>query len=329
MSEESSATLRDWLQLIRLPNVFTVLADTSAAFLLVAGSFQPVAALVIVLSSVVCLYWAGMVLNDVWDVEVDREQRSTRPLAAGRIAVASANRFGWALLIVGVVLAAACGLVGRKLSGGEGAVGGMLPGAVGLLLAIAIVLYDGPLKRMPIAPVAMGMCRFLSFLLGASAGMLATQAVSPIEGFPFFENHVLAMAGGFAIYIVGVTIMARGEAIGGQRGKLGFGLAVTLAGLALLAYAPQMATATRFQMDINKGFPLLIAALAANVTYRAGRAIMYPEPRNIQMTIKVAILMLIPLSATIAFLAGGYLPALSIFALLVPSMYLGSFLRVT
>ena len=38
----------------------------------------------------VALYWAGMILNDVFDIEQDRMQRPSRPLPAGDISMQSA-----------------------------------------------------------------------------------------------------------------------------------------------------------------------------------------------------------------------------------------------
>lgn len=313
------ATLRDWCQLVRLPNVFTVIADTTAAFLLVAQQIDPIGRYLLVLTSVVFLYWSGMILNDLWDLEVDRQERPDRPLPAGRIQVPSARRAGWGLLLCGILLAVAAGYLPV-----EGADGNYLPACVAVLLAIVIVLYDGPVKRTPLAPLTMGACRFFSFLLGASAAMVSVQA------FPFFPNHVLVIAVGFGVYIAGVTLMARGEAVGGNRLPLISGFAVTIIGLALIAAGPQFANGgVVFRIDPERHFPLLIGLLAFTIIHRAMRAVADPQPRTIQLNIKHAILTLIPLSAAVSLLSAGPLAGLLVFALAVPAMTLGSFLRIT
>ncbi|MEZ6087231.1 MAG: UbiA family prenyltransferase [Pirellulaceae bacterium] len=318
-STTDRATLRDWCQLVRLPNVFTVLADTTAAFLLVAQELDPVARYVLVIASVVFLYWSGMILNDLWDLEVDRRERPGRPLPAGRIQVAAARRAGWGLLLFGILLA---GLAGYFPVEGVG--GGFLPAGVAILLAISVVLYDGPVKRTPFAPIMMGACRFFSFLLGASAAMTAVGA------FPFFSNHVLIIAAGFGIYIGGVTLMARGEAVGGERLPLISGFAVTIIGLAIIAAGPQFADGgIVFRIEPQRQFPLLIGLLAFTIIHRAMRAVADPQPRAIQLNIKHAILTLIPLSAAVSLLSAGPVAGLLVFALAVPAMTLGSFLRVT
>ena len=59
-----------------------MLADVSAAFLLVHHGPSPVIRFLLILIAGVALYWAGMILNDVFDVEQDRAQR---PSAANPI----------------------------------------------------------------------------------------------------------------------------------------------------------------------------------------------------------------------------------------------------
>ncbi|QDV66483.1 (S)-2,3-di-O-geranylgeranylglyceryl phosphate synthase [Rosistilla carotiformis] len=314
-------SLRDWCQLVRLPNVFTVVADTTAAFLLVAHELAPLPRYAIVLAAVVCIYWAGMILNDVWDIEIDRKERSKRPLPAGKISLSAARRAGWGLLLAGIALSFAVGFI----SLGD-ASPNLVPGGIAVVLAAMVVLYDGPIKRTPLAPMAMGACRFFSFLLGASA------AVGSMAEFPFLPLHVLAIAAGFGVYIVGVTCMARGEAVGGQKMPLIVGLVITIVGMAMIAGGPQFAPAdavAQFQIEPRRQFSLLIGLLAFTIIHRAFRAIVNPEPYAIQMNIKHAILTLIPLSAAVALLASGPLAGLLVFALAVPAMMLGSFLRIT
>ena len=102
------------------------------------------------------LYIAGVVLNDVFDLEIDRQERPERPLPSGRISLAGARRLGWNLLFSGVLAGTATGFF----------VGHLRPGIIAALLAICIVLYDAWLKRTPIGPLAMGACRMLNVFLG-------------------------------------------------------------------------------------------------------------------------------------------------------------------
>lgn len=312
-------TLRHWAQLVRLPNVFTIIADVAAAFLLVAHGPEPVARFVTVIFAGIALYWAGMILNDVFDVERDRANRSERPLAAGKIGLPAARTAGWGLLVLGVILGAASGYV----PGGDYPVT-WFPAVASVLLAIAILLYNGPLKITPVAPAMMGACRVLSFLLGVSP------LFSFVFGEPLIPKYLFGVAVGFGTYVMGLTTMARREAVGGPSTNLPTGLVVTVMGCAMLALAPQLARVpVQWQASPTGLFPALIAMIAFPVIVRAFRAVRDPSPAKIQMAIRVGILSIIPLAAAYAFLGAGPIWGLIIFALVVPAMLLAVRLRVT
>src|SRR5439155_8490530 len=61
---------------------------------------------VLLLGSSACLYSAGMVWNDFFDVEQDRRERPFRPLPSGRVSRAAAATLGTILLLAGLGLAA-------------------------------------------------------------------------------------------------------------------------------------------------------------------------------------------------------------------------------
>ena len=58
--------------------------------------------------------WPGMVLNDVFDAELDARERPRRPIPSGRIARATAARLGFGLLGLGI----AAGWIAGALAGG-------------------------------------------------------------------------------------------------------------------------------------------------------------------------------------------------------------------
>lgn len=323
---KSNSRLMDWGQLVRVPNTFTVLADVGAAFLLAAGGPQPVLRFVVILLAGVCFYWAGMVLNDVWDIDKDRRERPRRPLPAGRISLQSAKLAGWGLLLAGVALAGTSGYLPS-----EGVENTWRPLVIGVALAVMIVAYDGPLKQTPAAPPAMGMCRVLSFLLGASPVLTG--------GLPerMFEPHVLGLAAGFGVYIMGVTQMARREAGPSQSALLPLGLIIAMLGAALIAVAPRYAPpgtgyappGTVWAVLPDGRFALLIGLIAFAVLFRGVRAVISPQPRNVQMLIRVAILTIIPLSAAVALLGAGPAWGMIIFLLVIPAIVLSARFRVT
>lgn len=109
-----------------------------------------------------CLYWAGMVLNDVFDVERDRELYPQRALPSGRVPFRLAAGLGAGLVLGGLALAGA----GSALVSGSPTRG--LIGAAAV--ALCVLGYDGGLKRLRlVGSIAMGSCRFTNALMGAYA----------------------------------------------------------------------------------------------------------------------------------------------------------------
>ncbi|MCD0460574.1 UbiA family prenyltransferase [Roseiconus lacunae] len=331
MSESATTrptgSLLPWLQLIRLPTVFTVLADVSAAYLLIAGGPVAPLRLLTVLVAGVALYWAGMVLNDVFDVDKDRHERPGRPIPSGAVSLFAAKRAGWILLIIGVLAAAASGYV---TAGPADAAGGLpstwFPAVVAMALASMVVAYDGPLKATPFAPAAMGSCRFLSFMLGASA------ALPMVDGLPEIPRFVWSIALGFGVYVMGITTLARDEATGGDPTNRRTGFVLMLIGIVMLAFAPGLATAEQ-QLHLavrpTGQFVFLIVMIGVPVIVRAARLQLNPTPKAIGLTIRAALLTIIPFAAAFAFLGAGPNAGLAVFALVAPAILLSKKLQVT
>ena len=93
-----------YLQLVRLPNVFTALADVAMGFFVTQGivelaSLEPVQIVRLTLLCVAsaCLYLAGMALNDAFDADIDREERPERPIPSGRVSLSGARTGIWSV----------------------------------------------------------------------------------------------------------------------------------------------------------------------------------------------------------------------------------------
>jgi 4-hydroxybenzoate polyprenyltransferase len=159
-----------------LPTVWTnVLAGTVAAGTVLDWSWFFYTALAASL-----FYSSGMFLNDAFDADVDRRTRPERPIPAGDLSRAEAFSIGAALLVAGALMLAA----------------NLQAFVTGLVLAAAIVWYDARHKGVSLAPVVMGGCRALVYVLAAAmAGQVSTAAV------------VCAVAMGS--YIVGLTVVAK------------------------------------------------------------------------------------------------------------------------
>lgn len=317
-----------WAQLVRLPNVFTVIADVSAGFLLVGQSPESSLRWLLVVLAGIALYWAGMILNDVFDLDIDRVERPNRPLPAGKICPVRARWIGWSLVPIGILLGTLSGMLPSESHPPT-----WLPGILAVVLAAAIYAYNGPLKKTPLAPVTMGLCRMLSFLLGAAPVLILPH----MSGEPFREQYIIAIALGLGLYIMGITLMARDEATSpnitaGESPNLKVGLVVMVIGAGVLAFAPGTALPEiqkTWYLSASRHFPFLIGMIVYPIVLRAHRCLRRPTPERIQMTIRSGILTIIPFSAAIAMLAAGPIWGLAIFSLIVPAFLLGAKLRIT
>jgi len=305
--------LRAYAQLVRLPNVFTAVADIALGAL-AAGALPRrwLPFLLLALTSA-CLYCAGMVWNDFFDVEQDSKERAFRPIPSGRVTRRHALQLGNALFGSGVGLAL---LAGWALSAWREPETESrfvwTPFVIAVVLIVAILLYDGWLKRTVVGPVGMGTCRFLNVLLGLS--IAGSVGVWP-------DVHLAAIVG---IYIVGVTWFARTEARTSNQRMLTGAAAVMLAGVLLALPLP-------LGIQPNTGtllYPYLLVALGFLVGLPVARAISTPMPAFVQTAVKRAIVCLVVLDAVLATPFAG-LWGLSLLVLLVPALYLGRWIYST
>ena len=127
--------LLSYLRLLRIPNVFTAIADIAMGFLFVTHSLVPAGGFFLLVVATCGLYLAGMVLNDVFDVEVDRVERPERPVPSGEVSLPTARIIGFALLLVGVVAERLVPLLARML-----ALAGIVGAVRWWLVAVAVPL---------------------------------------------------------------------------------------------------------------------------------------------------------------------------------------------
>jgi 4-hydroxybenzoate polyprenyltransferase len=294
--------LRAYLQLMRFPAVFTALADIFLGFLLTHERLSPAGDFVALLGASCGLYLAGMVFNDLFDRDLDARERPGRPIPSGRISPRAAALLASTLIILGPVCAAFISLP---------AVG------VAMMLVGLVLAYDGFFKRTPFGPIAMGGCRFLNVMLGASAAAGAIWAAPQL---------VVALAMG--VYVAGVTWFARQEAQRSSRAQLALAGATCHAGVAGLAAI----VVTRPEPAAVTGW-LALAALALVTTwidFRVFSAIREPTPPNVQSTVKRMLLAIVLLDATMVYCqSGNPILAAGVAALLIPAATLGRWIFIT
>jgi 4-hydroxybenzoate polyprenyltransferase len=308
--DDNPSTFRSYLELLRVPNIFTAMADVAMGALFVEADLATDSGLIIglLIAASSLLYAAGVVLNDVFDVELDREERPERPLPSGRISLAAARRLGWSLLVLGVLAS----------GGATAALGDARPAIVGVVLAACIVAYNAALKRTPLGPFVMGGCRTLNVLLGMSAAAVAWQS----------EHWLVAAAIG--TYIVGVTRFARTEAQESNRVNLITGIMMMLLGFLMLVALPQFSDRINWLLQREpQRWQLLIGLLGLLIVWRCVWAVIEPTSERVQFAVRYAIVSVIMLDTAACFAVRDMQVACIVLALLLPTLALGKWIEST
>jgi len=300
--------LKPYLQLVRLPNVFTAAADSLAGWLLVGGALAAFDRWLPLSAASMAIYAAGIALNDVFDYAIDLEERPGRPLPSGRISRRFAAWLGGILLALGPFLAA--------LSGSWSSL------AVALALVACVLGYNAGLKRTVLGPEVMGACRGLNLLLGMSQ---AEDLGGPIGWLA---------AGSLALFVVGVTWISRSEvATGGRIGGIAAGMILqnaAIVGLMAVALQPgrfPSPSGDRPIVPLEGLLVLLVVAWVVDLT--SGRAIREPIPARIQGAVKTGVFSLVWLDVGLVAAVRGPLPALAVALLWIPAFFLGRWLYST
>lgn len=225
-------SVRTYLALARVSNLPTVWTNVLAGVTLtyVGRDFSP-ATVAVAAVGVSLLYCAGMVFNDVADVEEDAIERPTRPIPSGRVTRSSAALFGGLLVVAGV---AALFLESRD--------GEVTTITVAALLT-AILYYDLRHKQDPLGPLVMGICRGLVYCVAA-----ATAAALTVP--------VLVGAAVMTAYVTLLTLVAK---YGGAR--YGWSIKWLIAGICIVD-ALVIGGTGRWDLALvaAAGFPLTLAA---------------------------------------------------------------------
>jgi 4-hydroxybenzoate polyprenyltransferase len=305
-----------WAQLIRLPTSMTLIADALTAVAITQCEY-PARSIALLLPISLAMYWAGMILNDWFDIEKDRQQRSQRPLASGAISLQQAGIAGWGLLLL-----AAMGCAAAIFSVQPERWLNVLPLCIGVM--VAVVLYDGPLKNTLVAPWLMGLCRGLHWLF-------AVQFVVAVGGWTndYAVPFSYAIAATMTVYVAGVTWFARREAE--QKPSptlLIFGASLMIIALIAHALLPNW-LAYSLQLKPNATYSVLVAMCGALIVKRLWLAIRQTSPVTMQLAVKQALLSLILLDAFVAYWWMGPYWGAGISLLILPALWLGARFRTT
>jgi 4-hydroxybenzoate polyprenyltransferase len=254
--------------------------------------------LIALVASSSLLYIAGIVLNDYFDIEIDKRERPSRPLPSGNIS----KRNALTIAIVALLIANTLALVISVTSF-----------AVSLALTLLIIAYDYRLKHGLLGPFAMGGSRFLNVILGASPVLL------------YLNNHSYAIVGAAAssvfVYIVSITILSKKE-VGIERphytlvSLMVFGLISVVAALGVLLLQ------LKWEFLLN----LSIFAAAMAITFKQHLA---KELPSVQKAVRNMVISIIILDSVFVSGTAGLPYGLLILLLIAPAVVLAKKLYVT
>ena len=166
-------SVRDYLVLVRLPNLFTlpsnILVGISAISSLAFTLTSFIQFLLLVTISVL-LYCVGIVLNDLYDFDIDKKERPNRPLPSGKISRRSA--------IVLVVIFSTLALILSLLVSFSTLV-------ISSILFLTIFGYDKYLKNTHAGPLTIASARVMNILLGTSVSFRSVDSYSQIVTLTF------------------------------------------------------------------------------------------------------------------------------------------------
>lgn len=174
-------TLRAWAELLRVSALFTVPGDALAGA--ASAGVRPNRGTALAVGASLCLYEAGMALNDWADRDEDAVERPHRPIPSGRITPNAALAAAGGLTAAGLLLASRAGRPALALS---------------TALAASVWAYDLRLKHTAAGPVAMGAARALDVLLGATATASASRRTPAHLASPPARRGVLARLSAWA-----------------------------------------------------------------------------------------------------------------------------------
>jgi 4-hydroxybenzoate polyprenyltransferase len=303
--------LRQYLLLVRLPNVFTTPSNILVGYLATtppaeANGFHLAALMV----SSGLLYIAGIVLNDYFDVEVDRRERPSRPLPSGSISKERA-------MSIAIIALAAANAIALAVSPASL--------AVSAALTAAIIAYDYRLKRSPAGPFAMGSTRFLNVILGASPALSAAVASGgravPVPG--IWAAAIFAAMSLF-VYIIAIMILSKKEA-SNEKPNTSAAFSIIFAMIASIAFADIFLLQLQWVFLIN----LMIFAAVIVATYKRLITESSPDSNPVQQAIKNMVISIIILDSVFVSGMAGFPYGMATLVLIAPAILLAKMLYVT
>jgi 4-hydroxybenzoate polyprenyltransferase len=190
-----SPNFKDYLLLIRLPNLFTLPSNILVGFAIASAltlTFTSFVQVLLLVTISIFLYCVGLVLNDLFDYNIDKKERPDRPLASGKIS----RKVAIVLVTIFSVTALSLSLLVSVLTFG-----------ISLVLIALIFGYDKYLKNTQAGPFTIAAARVMNVMLGTSASF------NSIDSFPQFVILVFVLTITF-VYVSLIGFISKYEVQG-------------------------------------------------------------------------------------------------------------------
>ena len=174
---------KEYLQLVRLPGIFTAFSNVLIGYFFSFTFNSEIFFLPYLLTTSGLLFCSGMIFNDYFDYNLDKKERSFRPLASGKISKKNALLIGFIFLLLANISASFLGFDSLIIS---------------LILTCAILFYNFKLKSISfLGIINLSIIRMLNILLGFSIISISFE----------FIQYLIPLG----IFVFGISILAKNE----------------------------------------------------------------------------------------------------------------------
>lgn len=298
-----NSNFKNYLLLLRLPNLFTLPSNILIGFILVSTFTLTITSVIQVLMLVtisILLYCVGLILNDLFDYEIDRKERPNRPIASGKIS----RKFAIIIAIIFTTIALSLSLLVNVTTS-----------SISLLLLIIIFGYDKYLKNTIAGPFTIAAARVTNVILGTSAN------IGGLNTFPQNIQLVFVLTITF-VYVSLIGILSRYEVQGFTENIRLYLIPVVIAGIVSSIILFNFISFLKYES-------LLILALFSFIMAKAIYNIHKKDSSEIQKTIRLMILSIIVLDSVFLTGIAGLMIGLPILILLAPLLILAREMYMT
>lgn len=168
-----NVSIKDYLALVRLPNLFTLPSNIlvgMATVSLLAFTLTSFSQFLLLVTISVLLYCVGIVLNDLYDFDIDKKERPNRPLPSGKISRRSA-------IVLVAIFSTLALILSLQVS--------FSTLVISSILFSVIFGYDKYLKNTYAGPFTIASARVMNILLGTSVSLRSVDSYSQIVTLTF------------------------------------------------------------------------------------------------------------------------------------------------